>query len=127
MGEMTMESQVFLPQAFSLSPVDLIHADTDEDDEGDEVDARVARYARLGKLVDVEDIIEVVLSGLRDSAQLRWMVEDSIEDPHPDVTRPKIHVNELLKMGRAVLEAVAVAVDEQVGMLDATRVEVRHG
>ena len=117
-----MESQVFLPHAFSLSSLDLLPPnEADDDEETQELDTRLARYAQVAKVVDVEDVIEVVLAGLRDSAQLRWMVKDSLEDPHPDVTRPKVHVNELLKMGRAVLEAVAVAVDEQVSMLDATR------
>jgi hypothetical protein len=110
-----MESQAFLPAQYSLSPVDLIPP---EEDEEAEVDERQARYARLGQLVDVEDVIEVVLSRLRESQQLQWLITDSLEDPHPDVQRPKVHVNELLKMGREVLEAVAVAVDEQVSMLD---------
>jgi hypothetical protein len=112
-----MESQVFDPKAYALRDIDLIPPD-DEDLEETEVDARQARYARLGKLVDLEEIIEVVLCKLRDSTQLRWMIEDAIEDPHADVTRPNVHVSELLKMGRAVLEAVAVVVDEQVSMLD---------
>jgi hypothetical protein len=115
-----MESQVFSPQAFSLSPVDLIPPDADEDGGFDEVDERLARYARLGKLVDVEDVIEVVLSRLRESAQLRWMIEDSLEDPHQDMTRPRVHVSELIRMGQQVLDAVAVAVDEQVSLLDVT-------
>jgi hypothetical protein len=77
----------------------------------------------VAKLVDVEDIIEVVCSQLKESTQLCWLIEDSLEDPHPDVTRPKVHVNELLKMGRAVLGAVAVAVDQQVSLLAVTQGE----
>ena len=77
----------------------------------------IEKYAG-GKLVDVAEIIEVVLCKLRDSTRLGWMIEDAIEDPHADVTRPNVHVSELLKMGRAVLEAVAIAVDEQVSTLD---------
>src|SRR5262245_38125141 len=71
------------------SPVELIPPD-DEDEPFCEVDERQARYARIGKLVDVEGIIEVMLSKLRESTQFRWMVEDAIEDPHADVTRPNV-------------------------------------
>jgi hypothetical protein len=113
-----MESQIFSAATFSLSTVDLIPSEDGDDDEAtEETNARLARYAQLGKLVDVDDIIEIVCASLKESAQLRWLIEDSLEDPHSDVTRPKVHVNELIKMGREVLAAVAVAVDEQVGML----------
>jgi hypothetical protein len=119
-----MESQVFSPAAFSLSAVDLISSeDCDDDEETQAANARLARYAQVSKLVDVEDIIEIVCASLKESTQLRWLIEDSLEDPHPDVTRPKVHVNELLKMGREVLAAVAIAVDEQVGMLATTHGE----
>src|SRR5687767_12138799 len=98
MGADIMESQVFSPATFSLSPVGLIPDDCDEDTDTQETNTRLACYARLGQLVDVEDIIEIVCSQLKESTQLRWLIEDSLEDPHPDVTRPKVHVNELLKM-----------------------------
>jgi hypothetical protein len=115
---MTMQAQEFSPATYSLNPVALIPPDAEDDEPVDEVDERLARYARLGKLVDVEDVIEVVLSRLRESGQLRCLVEDSIEDPHQDITRPKVYVSELIRMGQQVLDAVAVAVDEQVAMLD---------
>jgi hypothetical protein len=110
------ESQVFSPAAFSLSPVDLI-PDADEDVGVDEVDERQARYVRLGKLVDAEDLIEIVCDRLKESAQLRWMVEDAIADPH-DTDRPRVHVSELIRMGQQVLDAVATVVDESIAMLD---------
>jgi hypothetical protein len=112
-----MDAQPFLPAQYSLSPVDLIPPD-DADDDVSEVDERQARYARLGRLVDIEDIIEVVCASLKDSAQLRYLIEDSLEDPHPDVSSPRVHVSELIRMGQQVLNAVAVAVDEQIGLLD---------
>ena len=64
------DAQVFIPRECSLSPVDLIPPDADEDGGFDEADERAARYARLGKLVDVEDIIEVVCTRLTESTQL---------------------------------------------------------
>jgi len=119
-----MESQAFSPATFSLSAVDLLPPEDSDDDEAtQESNARLARYAQVARLVDVEDIIECVCATLKESTQLRWLVEDALDDPHPDVTRPKVHVNKLLKMGRAVLEAVAIAVDEQVSLLAVTHGE----
>ena len=112
-----MDSQVFSPQAFSLSSVDLIPPDADEDSGFDEVDARLARYTRLGKLVDIEDIIEIVCARLKDSAQLPWLVEDAIADPH-DTDRPRVHVSDALRMARDVLREVVTAVDEQISVFD---------
>jgi hypothetical protein len=114
-----MDSQVFSPQAFNLASTDLIPPDTDEDGGIDEVDARQIRYVRLGKLVDIEDIIEIVCARLKDSAQLRWLVEDAIADPH-DTDRPRVHVSDALRMARDVLREVVTAVDEQISVLDVT-------
>jgi hypothetical protein len=106
------------PKDFSLAPVDLIEPDADEDPESRETTAKLARYARLGRLVDPEDIIEIVLSRLRETPALYAMVADSLSDPHEDPSAPRMHVADIIKMGQAVLNAVAVAVDEQVSMLD---------
>jgi phosphoribosyl 1,2-cyclic phosphodiesterase len=113
MGESLMESQVFLPAQYSISPVDLI-PDHDVDQE---VDARAARYARLATLVDIEDIAEMVCARLKDSAQLRYLIEDAIADPH-DPERPHVHINDALKMAQDVLVEVVTAVDEQISVLD---------
>jgi hypothetical protein len=115
MGESLMESQAFLPARYSLSPVDLIPED--DDDQVGEVDARHLRYARLGQLVDVEDIAEMVCARLKDSAQLRYLIEDAIADPH-DPERPHVHINDALKMAQDVLVEVVTAVDEQISVLD---------
>jgi hypothetical protein len=118
-----MSEQGFSFEAASLRTIDLMPPEDVEDDAYDEVDTRLARYAQVAPLVDVDDIVDIVCSQLKESTQLRWLIEDALEDPHPDVTRPKVHINELLKMGREVLTAVAIAVDEQVGMLATTHGE----
>jgi hypothetical protein len=82
-----------------------------------EADERMARYARLGKLVDVEDVIEIVCARLKDSAQLRYLVEDAIADPH-DTDRPRVHASDALRMAQDVLVEVVTAVDEQISVLD---------
>jgi hypothetical protein len=117
MGEWMMESQVFLPAQYSLHTVDLIPAD--DDAEVAEVDARQLRYARLGKLVDVEDIVEMVCARLKESLELRHLVEDAIADPH-DLERPHVHINDALRMAQDVLVEVVTAVDEQLSLLDVT-------
>jgi hypothetical protein len=109
-----MESQAFLPAQYSLSPVDLIPP---EEDEAAEVDERQARYARLGKLVDLEDVMEMVLCRLRESTQLRYLIEDAIADPH-DTNKPRVHINDALRMAQDVLVEVVTAVDEQISVLD---------
>jgi hypothetical protein len=117
MREHMMESQVFLPAQYSLNPVDLIPAD--DDDEVAEVDERRLRYARLATLVDIDDIAEMVCARLKESVQLRYLIEDAIADPH-DLERPHVHINDALRMAQDVLVEVVTAVDEQISMLDVT-------
>jgi hypothetical protein len=112
-----MSAQAVSFKEFSLSPVDLIPGD-DVDADDPEADARLARYARLAKSVDLEDVVELVLAKLRESTQLACLIQDALDFPHAEVSRPTVHVNELIKMGRQVLQAVAVCVDEQIGLLD---------
>jgi hypothetical protein len=102
---------------YSLSTVDLIAPDDLDDDERvSEADERMARYARLGNRVDVEEVIAIVCARLKDSAQLRDLVEDAIADPH-DADRPRVHVSDALRMAQDVLVEVVTAVDEQISVL----------
>lgn len=107
--------QEFSPRDFSLSPVDLIPPA--DNDEVSEVDARQLRYARLATLVDVDDIAEMVCARLKESAQLRYLIEDAIADPH-DPERPHVHINDALRMAQDVLVEVVTAVDDQISLLD---------
>ena len=112
------DAQVLSFKDYSLSTVDLIPPDDLDDDERvSEADERMARYARLGKLVDVEKVIETVCARLKDSAQLRYLVEDAIADPH-DTDRPRVHASDALRMAQDVLVEVVTAVDEQISVLD---------
>jgi hypothetical protein len=65
MGESMMESQVFSPAQYSLSPVDLIPPDDDNDEE---VDVRWLHYCEVAATLDREAIIDVVLDELRESS-----------------------------------------------------------
>jgi hypothetical protein len=118
MKESTMHAQQeFSPRDFSLSPVDLIPPEDSADDEVSEVDARRLRYARLATLVDIDDIAEMVCARLKESVQLRYLIEDAIADPH-DLERPHVHINDALHMAQDVLVEVVTAVDEQISLLD---------
>jgi hypothetical protein len=120
MGESMMESQVFSPAQYALSPVDLIPPD--DDDEAD-VDVRWLYYCEVAASLDREAIIDVVLDELRESSALLDMVEDACHNPH-EPGRPKTSLNDLVALGKAALLLIARAVDDQVSLRMAA--EVRH-
>jgi hypothetical protein len=107
-----MESSTFIPRNFSLSPVDLIPPD--DDDEPD-VDVRWLHYCEVAASLDREAIIDVVLDELRESSALLDMVEDACHNPH-EPGRPKTSLHELLALGKAALLLIARAVDDQVSL-----------
>jgi hypothetical protein len=107
-----MESSTFIPRNFSLSPVDLIPPD--DDDEPD-VDVRWLHYCEVAASLDREAIIDVVLDELRESPALLDMVEDACHNPH-EPGRPKTSLHELLALGKAALLLIARAVDDQVSL-----------
>ena len=121
MGVGSMESQVFDAKAYSVSPVDLIPPD--EDDDEPDVDVRWLHYCEIAASLDREAIIDVVLDELRESSALLDMVEDACHNPH-EPGRPKTSLHELLALGKAALLLIARAVDDQVSLRMA--VEVRH-
>jgi hypothetical protein len=116
-----MESQVFDPTAYAVSPVDLIPPDEPEDLE--EEDARRLDYRRFSRLVDVDDVMEVVCSRLSSSVELRSIIEDALRDPL-DPDRPHIHINDALRLTTDVLVEVNTALDDVIGMLASS--EVSH-
>ena len=67
--------------------------------------------------MDIEDVIEVVCTRLKDSSQLRSLVEDAISDLH-DPERPHIHASDALRMAQDVLVEVVTAVDDMISVLD---------
>jgi hypothetical protein len=110
------ESQLFLPQAFSVSPVDLIPSDTDDDRLSD-LDAREARYHRLGKLVDVDDAMEMLCARLRESTQLYAFLQDLLDCPiDPDNAR--VHPMDAFRLANEVAVIGTTVCDELMGMLD---------
>jgi hypothetical protein len=122
MGENVMESQHFLPAAYSLSPVDLIPPD---DFEGEEVDIRWLEYCRVASTLDRAHILDVVLSDLdAEDSLLYEFVDDTIENPH-EPGRPKANITDLARLGQSLLDLIAKAVDDQVNLRKAVR-EVPH-
>ncbi len=118
-----MQSQVFDPKAFSISPVDLIPPDAD-DDQGDEADSRWARYCEIARELDRDELMEVIIDELKANPELLYQLEDCCTNPYPEPDRPKAHAGEVMKLGMAVLKTIVAAVDNAVGIRQA--VEALH-
>jgi hypothetical protein len=113
MGVEQMDSQVFSPARYSLSPVDLIPED--DADEAEDVDVWWLHYCEVAAILDRDAILDVVLDELRESSALLDMVEDACHNLH-EPGRPKTSLHELLALGKAALLLVARAVDDQVSL-----------
>lgn len=122
MGVDSMESQVFDPKALSLSPVDLIPPDGDDDEE--EADARWARYGEIAAELDRDELIDVIVEELQANPELLYQLEDCCTNPYSEPERPHAHVGEMATLGLAVLKVIIKAVDDAVGIRQA--VEALH-
>jgi hypothetical protein len=117
MGESLMESQVFLPAQYSISPVDLI--DDDDNPEVDETDTRWTRYCEIARDLDRDELMDVIVDELRANPELLYQVEDCCANPYQEPERPRAHVGEMAKLGLAVLQVIIGAVDNAVGIRQA--------
>lgn len=106
----------FIPRHFSLSPIDLIDPELDED-LPTEADARAVRYAQLGRQVDLDDVAELVLSRLKDSTAFLAFLED-LRDYPIDPDRPRVHPMEALRLAEAIAVIGDTAWDECTSVLD---------
>ena len=104
----------------SLSTMDLILDDTDDDEETLEANSRLTRYVRLGRMVDRDDIAILVGERFSASPELMGLIDDCLSDP-PDPTRVRIHPAMAMRVALAVLREAADAIDDQIAMMDATR------
>ena len=116
-----MESQVFAPADYSLRTQDLLPPDDIEDE--DDADVRWLEYCRMASTVARDEVLAVVLAELNSPASpLFDLIDDALKTPHPEPDRPRTNVTELIKLGQAVLNLVAKAVDDQVSMRMAVEV-----
>ncbi len=76
-----MESQAFDPKAFSLSPVDLIPPD-DDDDQIDEADTRWAHYCEIARELDRDELMDVIIEELKATPELLYQLEDCCTNPY---------------------------------------------
>jgi hypothetical protein len=114
-----MESQVFVPRDYSLSPIDLV---PDDDGDGD-ADVHWLHYCQVAATVDRQHILECVLSDLdADDSPLFEFIDEAIRDPH-ESGRARDSVTKLARLGQSLLNLIAKAVDDQVNLRMA--VEVR--
>jgi hypothetical protein len=110
-----IEQAGFVAHEYSVSPTDLIP----EDDE--DIDTRWQDYCLEASKVDRQRILECVLSSLdTDSSPLYTLIDSCLKDPQePGRARESITV--LAKIGQALLDRVAAAVDDQVNLRIAGR------
>jgi hypothetical protein len=104
-------------QAYSFTDYSLPPEAMIPPDEGEEPDdPRWQHYCEEAATVNRQRILEVVLSDLDgdDSPLMAW-IDDALENPH-EPGRAKANIVELAKLGQAVLNLIARAVDDQVNM-----------
>jgi hypothetical protein len=109
------ESQVFSPQAFSLSPTDLIDPDMDEDEPSNEADARDGRYRQFAKAIDHDDLKQMVIARLLDSDAFEVAIENALETPIR-LDRADVHVSDRIRLADAVYAEIRDAADELIEM-----------
>jgi hypothetical protein len=113
-----MESQAFLPAAYSLRPVDLIPDDDFKDDDN----IQWQEYCRIASTLDRRRILDVVLSDLdADDSPLYEFIDDAIATPH-EPGRPKESITKLAQLGQSLLNLIAKAIDDQVNLRMAVEV-----
>jgi hypothetical protein len=109
------ESQVFSPQAFSLSPTDLIDLDLDEDEPRSEADLRDGRYRQFAKAIDRDDLKQMVLARLLESDAFEVAIENALETPI-GLDRVDMHVSDRIRLADAVYAEIRDAADELIEM-----------
>jgi hypothetical protein len=116
-----MEAQGFLPAAYSLRTVDVIPPDDFEDE--DDADVRWLEYCRMASTVPRDEVLAEVLDELNSpTSPLFDLIDDALATPYPEPDRPRTNVMELIKVGQAILNMDAKAVDDQVSMRMAVEV-----
>jgi hypothetical protein len=114
-----MESQAFSFKDYSINPVDLIP----DDDYNDQQDDRWLEYCRIAATVDRQHVLECVLSDLdTDDSPLYELIDDAIDSPHTPGETPRQNLTTLAKLGQAILNRIANAVDAHVTRLMAVEV-----
>ena len=106
-----MEQAGFIAREYSVSPDAFIPADALEDEHDGWQD-----YCAEASKVDRERILECVLSSLdSDDSPLYELIDSAKKTPHePGRARESITI--LAQIGQAILNRVAAAVDDQVGL-----------
>jgi hypothetical protein len=106
-----MESQVFMPAAYSPDTTDYIPTDEPEDDHDAWAD-----YCFEASKVPRERILECALSSLdTDNSPLYALIDSCLKHP-PEPGRARESITILAQIGQALLDRVASAVDDQVNL-----------
>jgi hypothetical protein len=107
-----MEQAGFVAREYSISPDAFIPADELEDEQ----DTRWLDYCHEAAQINRQRILECVLSSLdTDDSPLYALIDSALATPHePGRARESITV--LAAVGQAILDRVAAAVDDAVGL-----------
>ena len=115
-----IEQAGFIAREYSLSTVDLLPPDDFEDE--DDNDVRWLEYCRTASTMDRVHILDVVLSDLdAENSPLYEFIDDAIANPH-EPGRAKANITDLARLGQSLLNLIAKAVDDQVGLRMAVEV-----
>ena len=107
-----MEQAGFVAREYSVSPDAFIPADEPEDEQ----DTRWQDYCLEASKVDRQRILECVLSSLdADDSPLYTLIDSCLKDPQ-EPGRAHESITVLAQIGQAILNKVAAAVDDQVGL-----------
>jgi hypothetical protein len=103
----------FIPREFSLSPVDLIDPDLDDDEPLSEADARELHYRQFARAIDREDLKQIIPARLAESTALDTAIEDALETPIGH-DRIDVHVNDRLRLANSIFAEIRDAADELI-------------
>jgi hypothetical protein len=106
-------SQQFSPAAYSPAPT---YYTLDDDVEDEDDNQLWQEYCRSASTIDRTRILEVVLSDLdTDDSPLFEFIDSALHEPH-EPGRLKESITKLAQLGQSLLNLIARAVDDQVGL-----------
>jgi hypothetical protein len=117
-----MESQVFDPKAYAVSPVDLLPDDDPGDGEDGELTASQVQYARHAREVDDDDITQLMAERFFQSAVVLSLIAELKANPFLPGERPHLHVMDSIRLSDEFAVVHAQVMDDLVGLRMAVEV-----
>lgn len=76
-------------------------------------------YCRVSSTVDTDDLMATVGEAFSTTDVLRGLIEDAKAHPFRPDERKRLHVSDCLRLGTLVMELIAQAIDDDVGLRQA--------